>query len=293
MRPQSRCSLAVLGLAAGLVLGTAGPAGAQVQVRLGWGQGGWGNWACPPGGGTWGGGWGGPLLGGGWNWGGAPLWGAGFPAWGFNNFGWGYPVVFSWGGSIPPWPGFTAPSYGVSDYYANYYAFLDRYTPRRVYVPVAVPVAAARDPEPSPPPRDRDDRGDGRDEERRSPRPPGERFYLDRDPEPEPRREPRLLEPRSSDPLVLARQDLQVTEAEPDLYLVRWAGEPDGIRGVEFRVLQGEAATAERQLSAPPFRALLRVPREATAFHVRVDRRDGSALTLKLPAAELRALARD
>ncbi len=96
----------------------------------------------------------------------------------------------------------------------------------------------------------------------------------------------------AADLVDVARRHLRVTLAEPGVYLVRWAGPAAGVRRVEFQVLgaEGKALTTQAREELP-FRALLRLPAEAKAVTVSVERKDGTSSSVKLPVDEFKKLS--
>jgi hypothetical protein len=103
--------------------------------------------------------------------------------------------------------------------------------------------------------------------------------------------ERRAVEEPASLPDMLRRQ-LRVESAEPGVYLVRWTGSVEGLRTLEVRSVNAKDETvASRLLQDAPHRGLLRVPDDAAAAVVTLQAKDGTAINLRLPLAEFKALA--
>ena len=110
-----------------------------------------------------------------------------------------------------------------------------------------------------------------------------ERYYLER-----PER-PRLMAAVEA-----AERQLRVENVEPGVYVLRWMGATAQVTSVEFSSrAEGGKVLHSRRLDAPPFRALLRTPDDTVEVVVLVTYRDGREVSVKLPTAEFRALARE
>jgi hypothetical protein len=202
-------------------------------------------------------------------------------SYGFFPTGFGYPIYSPFGGyGYGPFNPFAA-GYGYGYPVLNSgYLNGGYYSPYTAPASITRQVVVVRPPAPDPFAEDSDAPRARRWSSDDS------RFYL----EPPSAPRPEAVKPKSAIETITSQ--LQVEQAEPGTFLVRWTGDASEVAWLDLQAVDGaRQVLATRSLQEAPFKGLLSLPSSTAAVVLSVEYRSGRSISVKLPVAEFRALA--